>query len=47
MVIKNKQITELRSTVSRQKIFEILNYLGEIFNGLTTEGQGLKIVTPH
>ena len=26
---------------------EIFNYLGEIFNGQTTEGKGLKILTPN
>ena len=28
-------------------MLEIFNYLGEIFNGLTKEGQGLKILTPN
>ena len=37
---------ELRSTEPRQKMLKILNYLGEIFNGLT-EGKGLKILTPN
>ena len=27
-------------------MFKIFNYLGEIFNGPTTEGRGLKILTP-
>ena len=47
MVTKANQIVELRSTVSRLKILDILNYLKEIFNGLTTEGQGLNILTPN
>ena len=47
MVTKANQIVELTSTVSRLKILDILNYLKEIFNGLTTEGQGLNILTPN
>ena len=27
-------------------MLEIFNYLGEIFNGQTKEGKGLKILTP-
>ena len=27
-------------------MFKIFNYLGEIFNGPTTEGRGLKTLTP-
>ena len=42
LVNKAEQITKLRSTEPRQKIFKILNYLGEIFNG-STKGKGLKI----
>ena len=42
LVNKAEQITKLRSTEPRQKIFKILNYLGEIFNG-STKGNGLKI----
>ena len=37
-LVKNaKQISELRSTQTRQKMLEILNYLGEIFNGFETD----------
>ena len=46
LVNKAKQIAELRSTPHRQKMLEIFNYLGEIFNG-QTEGKGLKILTPN
>ena len=46
MVKKADQIAELRSTSYRQKMLEIFNYLGEIFNG-PTEGKGLKILTPN
>ena len=46
MVNKAEQIAELRSTSRSQKILEIFNYLGEIFNG-PTEGKGLKILTPN
>ena len=28
-------------------MLEIFNYLGETFNGPTTEGKGLKILTPN
>ena len=28
-------------------MLKILNYLGEIFNGPTTDGKGLKILTPN
>ena len=45
MVNKAKQITELRSTPHRQKMLEMFNYLGEIFNG-PKKGKGLKILTP-
>ena len=45
-VNKAKQITELRSTPPRQKMFEIFNYLGEAFNGQTGR-KGLKILTPY
>ena len=46
-----EQIVELRSNSHRQKMFEIFNYLGKIFNGPTGEksasqGKGLKILTP-
>ena len=43
---KAEQIAKLRSTKPRQKMLEILNYLGELFNGPPTEGKGLKILTP-
>ena len=46
MVNKAKQIAELRSTPHRQKMLEIFNYLGEIFNG-QTEGKVLKILIPN
>ena len=46
MVNKPEQIAELRSTPHRQKMLKILNYLGEIFNGPPTKGEGLKILTP-
>ena len=38
---KPKQISELRSTQTRQKMLEIINYLGEIFNGLETDDKQL------
>ena len=45
LVNKAEQIIELKSTSHRQKLLEIFNYLGEIFNGPTGEesasqGQG-------
>ena len=46
MVNKAKQIAELRSTPHRQKMLEIFNYLGEIFNG-QTQGKSLKILTSN
>ena len=50
LVNKVEQIAELRSTSHRQKMLEIFNYLGEIFNEPTGErsasrGEGLKIIT--
>ena len=45
MVIKTKKIEELRSTPHRQKILNILNYLGEVF--IESTGEGLKILTPN
>ena len=45
MVIKAKKIEELRSTPHRQKILNILNYLGEVF--IESTGEGLKILTPN
>ena len=47
MVNKAEQITELRSTEPRHKMLKKINYLGEIFNGPTTEGDGLKILTTN
>ena len=46
LVNKAEQISNLRSTPPRQKILKTFNYLEEIFNG-TTEGKGLKILTPN
>ena len=46
LVDKEKQISNLRSTPHRQKISEIFNYLGEIFNR-KSEGKSLKILTPN
>ena len=47
MVNKAEQIAKLRSTPHRQKMLEIFNHLGEIFNGLTKKEDGLKILTPN
>ena len=47
LVNKAEQITELRSTEPRHKMLKKINYLGEIFNGPTTEGDGLKILTTN
>ena len=47
MVNKTEEIAELRPAPPRQKLLKILNYLGEIFNGPTTDGKGLKILTPN
>ena len=47
MVNAAEQIAELRTTEPRQKFLKIFKYLGEIFNGSTTEGKGLKILTPN
>ena len=51
LVNKADQIAELRSTSHRQKMLEVFNYLGKIFNGPTGEesasrGEGLKILKP-
>ena len=46
LVDQADQIAKLNSTSHRQKMLEIFNYLGEIFNG-PTEGKGLKILTPN
>ena len=46
LVNKAKQIAELRSIKNRQKMLEIFNYFGEIFNKPTKEEHGLKILTP-
>ena len=44
LVKKAEQISELRSTPSGQKMLEILNYLGEIFNkSKTDDKQPLQI----
>ena len=45
MVNKAEQISNLRSTPHRQKMLEIFNYLGEVFNGQTGR-KVLKILTP-
>ena len=47
LINKAEKIAELRSTKPRQKILKIFNYLGEVFNGSTTEGKGLKILIPN
>ena len=47
LVNKAEEIVKLRSTQHRRKMLEIFNYLGEIFNGLIKEGEGLKILTPN
>ena len=47
LVNKAEEIAELRPAPPRQKMLKILNYLGEIFNGPTTDGKGLKILTPN
>ena len=47
LVNKAEQIAELRSTGPRQKMLEIFHYLGEIFNGPTKTGHGLKILTSN
>ena len=45
LVNKAEEITELRPTEPRQKMFKTFNYLGEIFNG--SKIKGLKILTPN
>ena len=52
LVDATEQISKFRSTEPRQKMVEIFNYLGEIFNGPTGEesdsrGEALKILTPN
>ena len=47
LVRKAKQIAELRSTEHRQKILKIFIYLRETFNGSSTGGECLKILTPN
>ena len=52
LVDTTEQISKFRSTEPRQKMLEICNCLGEIFNGPTGEesdsrGEGLKILTPN
>ena len=44
MVNKAEQVAELRPTEHRQKMLEISNFLGEVFNG--QPGRGLKILIP-
>ena len=43
LVNKAEQIAKLRSTSHRQKMLEIFNYLGKIFNGPIKTGHGLNI----
>ena len=47
LVNKAEKIAKLRSTEPRHKMMKIFIYLGEIFNGPTTKGDGLKILTPN
>ena len=48
MVNKAEQITESISTIPRQKMLEIFNYLGELFNEPSKkEEYGLNILTPN
>ena len=47
LVNKAEKIAKLRSTEPRHKMMKIFIYLGEIFNGQTTKGDGLKILTPN
>ena len=47
LVNKAEQIAKLRSTSHRQKMLEIFNYLGKIFNGPIKTGHGLNILTPN
>ena len=52
LVDATEQISKFRSTEPRQKMVEIFNYLGEIFNGPTGEesvsrGKGLKTLRPN
>ena len=41
LVKKAEQISKLKSTLPWQQMLEILNYLGEIFNGLKTDDKQL------
>ena len=41
---KAEQISKLRSTLPRQQILEIFNYLGEIFNEPKTDDKQLDII---
>ena len=43
LVNKAEQIIELKSTSHRQKLLEIFNYLGEIFNGPTGEESASQV----
>ena len=51
LVDRMEQISKLRSTEPKQKMLEIFNYLGEIFNGSKIgdkqSAKGLKILTPN
>ena len=47
LVNKAEKIAKLRSTEPRHKMMKIFIYLEEIFNGPTTKGDGLKILTPN
>ena len=41
---KAEQISKLRSTLPRQQMLEIFNYLGEIFNEPKTDDKQLDII---
>ena len=43
LVEKAKQISELRSTLPRQQMLEIFNYLGELFNEPRTDDDNLTL----
>ena len=47
MLNKAEKIAKSRSTEPRHKMMKIFIYLEEIFNGPTTKGDGLKILTPN
>ena len=46
LINKAEKIAELRSTKPRQKMLKIFNYLGEVFNGSTTEKKRIKNINP-